>query len=95
MKQIQKLTLTFITLLSLSVFQSLAQKDNDWGKIDYKGEPWVENVSHPYEITQGLHNRHLSLWASHGRYYDLTKGRWKWQRPILFCTTEDLFTLHC
>ena len=42
-------------------------------------------------MTAGLQNRHLSLWASHGRYWDAERG-WKWQRPNLFCTTEDLFT---
>ena len=40
----------------------------------------------------GLQNRHLSIWASHGRYYSQRDGRWMWQRPYLFCTTEDLFT---
>ena len=63
-----------------------------WGDIDYDGDPWVFNASRPYFVTEGLQNRHLSLWASHGRYYDGDKGRWKWQRPNLFCTTEDLFT---
>ncbi len=63
-----------------------------WGDIDYDGRPWVENVSRPNKIKHGLRNRHIALWASHGRYYDANKGRWKWQRPNLFCTTEDLFT---
>lgn len=63
-----------------------------WGDIDYTGEPWVSNVSHPTKITNGLYDRHITLWASHGRYYDNKKGTWKWQRPNLFCTTEDLFT---
>ncbi len=63
-----------------------------WGDIEYRGEPWVSNVSRPNKITHGLRNRHISLWASHGRYYDQKKGFWKWQRPNLFGTTEDLFT---
>jgi hypothetical protein len=63
-----------------------------WGSIDYDGEPWVSNVSRPNKITHGLYDRHLALWASHGRYYDQKKGCWKWQRPNLFGTTEDLFT---
>lgn len=63
-----------------------------WQRIDYDGEPWVKNTSLPYKTTKGLYNRHIALWASHGRYYDQKKGRWKWQRPNLFCTTEDLFT---
>ena len=63
-----------------------------WGKIDYKGIPWVQNISKPNAITHGLNNRHLSLWSSHGRYYDQKKGTWRWQRPNLFCTNEDLYT---
>lgn len=62
-----------------------------WG-TDYQGEPWVKNMDVPHDITEGLQNRHLSLWASHGRYYDVKNGVWKWQRPKLFGTTEDLFT---
>lgn len=61
-----------------------------WGNIDYKGRPWVENTSRPYRVTSGLQNRHLFIWPSHGRYYK--EGKWQWQRPYLFCTTEDLFT---
>ena len=63
-----------------------------WGRIDYDGAPWVTNESRPFFVSHGLFDRHLSLWASHGMYYDQKKGRWKWQRPNLFCTTEDLFT---
>ena len=70
------------------------QDDNrmSWGRIDYDGNPWVTNVSKPLQPRHGLQGRHLAISASHGRYYDIGKGRWKWQRPNLFCTTEDLFT---
>lgn len=60
--------------------------------IDYKGAPWVKNMSRPYEISRGLDNRHIALWQSHGQYFKNDKGEWGWQRPRLFCTTEDLFT---
>src|SRR5574344_331042 len=63
-----------------------------WGDINYEGRPWVQDVSLPITITHGLQNRHLSVWASHGRYYDVKKDEWKWQRPNLFGTNEDLFT---
>lgn len=66
-------------------------KTRMWG-TDYQGEPWVKNMDIPHDITEGLQGRHLSLWASHGRYYDVKNGIWKWQRPKLFGTTEDLFT---
>lgn len=78
-------------LAAASLAPSVAQTAS-WGSIRYKGKPWVENVSRPNDITQGLNGRHLSLWASHGRYYDIAKGEWRWQRPFLFCTTEDLYT---
>ena len=69
-----------------------ADKSRLWGDIDYHGQPWVKNISSPVSYTHGLQNRHLALWASHGRYFDNKEGRWRFQRPKLFCTTEDLFT---
>lgn len=63
-----------------------------WGNIEYDGNPWVRNISRPFKTLHGLDNRHVTLWASHGIYYDGKKARWKWQRPNLFGTTEDLFT---
>lgn len=69
-----------------------SEMPNMWGDIEYDGRQWVSNVSRPNTITHGLANRHLSVWASHGMYYDQSKGLWKWQRPNLFGTTEDLFT---
>ena len=67
-------------------------KNRTWGDIDYHGRPWVRNASLPYTITEGLQNRHISLWASHGRYFNVKDSTWKWQRPALFGTREDLFT---
>ncbi len=40
----------------------------------------------------GLDGRHIALWQSHGLYYNNSEGIWKWQRPCLFQTVEDLFT---
>lgn len=60
-------------------------------KVTYKGKPWTINKSKPNKISLGLQGRHFSIWASHGKYYDRRVG-WRWQRPYLFCTTEDLFT---
>ena len=79
-----------LAIAPLSLLPVAAQ--TNWGKTEHKGEPWVKNVSLPYSIDRGLQGHHLSLWASHGRYYDQSKGQWRWQRPALFCTTEDLFT---
>lgn len=61
-----------------------------WGDREYKGNPWTTRLSRPYRISQGLEGRHLMINASHGRYYKY--GAWRWQRPYLFCTTEDLLT---
>ena len=63
-----------------------------WGNIEYKGNSWVSNESRPNKITLGLNDRHIALWASHGMFYDQKIGKWRWQRPNLFGTTEDLFT---
>ncbi|MBQ6653594.1 MAG: fibronectin type III domain-containing protein [Prevotella sp.] len=90
MKQLTRKIL-FALCFATAFTPATAQKTN-WGHIDYKGNPWVRNVSTPNKITQGLYKRHLSLCASHGRYYDEKNGRWEWQRPYLFCTTEDLYT---
>lgn len=68
-------------------------KDNGWwGKAYNDEKPWVTNVSRTNSITQGLAGRHISLWASHGRYFKAETDKWEWQRPYLFGTTEDLFT---
>ena len=58
----------------------------------YKGEQWVKNISRPYAATGGLEGNHIALWQSHGRYYKADKHEWRWQRPRLYCTTEDLFS---
>lgn len=88
------------TLLAASILLTSASADAQyldgntraWGDIDYEDDPWVFNVSRPNIITEGLQDRHISLWASHGRYYDNDSKKWKWQRPNIFGTTEDLFT---
>ena len=80
--------LTLIILVQLAASLSA----QTWGDIHYDGAPWVDNVSRPYKISEGLYNRHLTVWASHGYYYDIDESRWQWQRPTLFATNEDLFT---
>ena len=75
-----------------AVKQNRKHRGGWWGNIYYDGMPWTCNVSKPVQPTAALSSKHISLWQSHGRYYDLTKGFWKWQRPLIFGTTEDLFT---
>lgn len=60
--------------------------------IHYKDAPWVTRTSRHFEITRGLEGRHIALWQSHGKYYINNKDKWGWQRPRLFCTSEDQFT---
>ncbi len=43
-------------------------------------------------ITRGLDNKNIALWQSHGRYFDQKTGTWRWQRPRLFGTCEDLLS---
>ncbi len=69
-----------------------SQSQRYWGTTEHKGNPWVSRTSNKFTAPSGLQDRHLCLWASHGKYFDLSAGYWKWQRPRLFCTTEDLFT---
>ena len=61
-----------------------------WGQVEHLGKAWITPISRPYTPTAGLSGRHLFVWPSHGRYFN--SERWAWQRPILFCTTEDLLT---
>ena len=64
-------------------------KSNRYARTDY---PLVKNLSRNLEAPDGLQGRHIALWQSHGYYYDQEKACWKWQRPRLFQTCEDLFT---
>lgn len=54
--------------------------------------PLVTNISAPYAPTNGLLNRHIALWQSHGWYYESKLARWEWQRARIFQTVEDLYT---
>lgn len=46
----------------------------------------------PFASTKGLEGRHIAIWQSHGRYFDNKSNGWRWQRPLLWQTVEDLFT---
>lgn len=67
-------------------------KSRQYTGLEYKGSPWVTRTSRPYDISRGLEGRHIALWQSHGKYYIHKNNEWGWQRPRLFCTTEDQFT---
>ncbi len=63
-----------------------------YSKNPYKGNAWVTPINLPYSLDKGLKGKHLCVWASHGKYYNVKKAEWVFQRPYLYCTTEDLFT---
>ncbi len=44
------------------------------------------------KYTEGMEGRHIAVWPSHGRYYDQNTGKWRWQRPCLFTTVEDMLS---
>ena len=54
--------------------------------------PLVVNSSRPFDIIEGLKNRHIALWQSHGKYFNQKQARWEWQRPRMLETVEDLYT---
>ncbi|MBD3225224.1 MAG: xanthan lyase, partial [Caldithrix sp.] len=62
-------------------------------QVDEPPVPLIRNLSQPYSVTQGLDDRYIALWHSHGWYYEQKYDRWEWQRARVFQTVEDLFPL--
>ena len=54
-------------------------------------EPFV-TIARSAAMPKGLEGRTIALWPSHGRYFDNNEGQWRWQRPRLFGTVEDLLS---
>ena len=54
--------------------------------------PLITRTSDLSQPTNGLQNRHIALWQSHGRYYKNKADDWYWQRIRLWETVEDLYT---
>ena len=78
-------------LVPNTIRKGAIDKSRIW-QSEYKGQPWVRNVSTPLSAAKGLEGNHIALWHSHGTYWKQEKKAWTWQRPHLFCTTEDLFS---
>ena len=55
--------------------------------------PVVRNSSANTNFPEGLSNRNIALWHSHGWYYENTLDRWEWQRARVFLTVEDIWTM--
>jgi len=54
--------------------------------------PLKSETSRPYDIYNGLQDRHICVSNSHGWYYESKLDRWEWQRARLFETVEDMYT---
>lgn len=68
------------------------KKDRPVPFVNPSARPLVTPLSAPVRPMQGLAGRHIALWQSHGRYFDQTQNRWRWQRSRLWQTCEDLYT---
>lgn len=72
-------------------------RDGKPTEFRYRGDDrdtgaWVVEVG-ARKYPRGLDGRVIALWQSHGLYYSEYEGRWMWQRPPLFRTVEDMYTL--
>lgn len=54
------------------------------------GQPVVRDGAP--KAPKGLDGRNIALWQSHGRYYNIDKQQWLWQRAHLMQTIEDLYS---
>jgi len=54
--------------------------------------PLVTKLSVPYAPDNGLMNKYIALWNSHGLHYNNNANQWTWQRPLMFLSVEDLLT---
>ena len=73
--------------------QSVAIDAKRLSQTTYTKLPVVRNSSANTNFPEGLSNRNIALWHSHGWYYENTLDRWEWQRARVFLTVEDLWTM--
>ena len=86
-KEIQELIPNFYRNQSVAIdSKRLSQSTNT--KL-----PVVRNSSANTNFPEGLSNRNIALWHSHGWYYENTLDRWEWQRARVFLTVEDIWTM--
>ncbi len=57
--------------------------------------PFVTKANPSIHPTKGMENDIVALWHSHGRYFRPSSGSgaWMWQRPLLFQSVEDTYTM--
>lgn len=58
-----------------------------------KNPPFVTELHPTCNPKKGMQNDIVALWSSHGRYFRPGSGAWMWQRPLLFETVEDTYTM--
>ncbi|MDE7115629.1 MAG: hypothetical protein K2O56_04300, partial [Muribaculaceae bacterium] len=58
-----------------------------------KNPPFVVEANPYVHADKGLENDIIALWHSHGRYFKPGSGAWTWQRPFLFQSVEDTYTM--
>lgn len=76
--------------------RSLAYYINHIDKLPekYRKNPPFVTEAHPYVIAdKGLKNDIIAMWHSHGRYFKPGSGAWVWQRPFLWQSVEDTYTM--
>ncbi len=55
--------------------------------------PFITEVDPLSSYAKGMPDDNIALWHSHGRYFRNDAGAWLWQRPLLFQTLEDTYTM--
>lgn len=69
----------------ISTIDKLSEKNRQNQQFVTAANPYVH-------ATKGMEGDIVALWHSHGRYYKPGAG-WAWQRPFLFQTAEDIYTM--
>lgn len=81
--------------ISLNVgSKSLLSYANEVPKLkakQLKNPDFVKSVDLYSSPKKGMENDIVAMWHSHGRYFK--DGSWAWQRPFLFETAEDVYTM--
>lgn len=73
-------------------YRNMADRDPKRESTPINRRPLVRRTDRSV-YGRGLGGRHIALWGGHGKYYhEEEDSAWKWQRPALFCTIEDLNT---
>ncbi|MFA5328592.1 MAG: fibronectin type III domain-containing protein [Prolixibacteraceae bacterium] len=62
-------------------------------KFEKVRTPIVRDISKNNVPSEGLNDRNIALWPSHGWFYENKLDRWEWQRARVFLTVEDLWTM--